>query len=128
MRNARQMCKDIKHREKEEELYFSDLENEGKVVVPLLKTLCEAIEDKVFTGRSFIERMRTARQRKKGEALVTNRATYPVDDKSFETCRISNTLDCTEDNNIYTNDIPEIADNEMALDDKFETDSKEEDE
>ena len=41
---------------------------------------------------------------------------------------ISNTLDCTEDNNIYTNDIPELADNEMALDDKFETDSKEEDE
>ncbi|XP_066022890.1 uncharacterized protein [Pocillopora verrucosa] len=56
------VCKDIKHREKEEELHFSDLENEGKVVVPLLKALCEAIEDKVSTGRSFIEKMRTARQ------------------------------------------------------------------
>lgn len=74
------MCKDIKHREKEEELHFSDLENEGKVVVPLLKALCEAIEDKVSNGRSFIEKMRTARQRKKGKALVTNRPTYPVDD------------------------------------------------
>ncbi|CAH3166835.1 unnamed protein product [Pocillopora meandrina] len=56
------VCKDIKHREKEEELPFSDLENEGKVVVPLLKALCEAIENKVSTGRSFIERMRNARQ------------------------------------------------------------------
>ncbi|XP_027055153.1 uncharacterized protein LOC113682196 [Pocillopora damicornis] len=57
------VCKDIKHREKEEELYFSDLENEGKLVVPLLKALCEAIEDKVSNGRSYIEKMRNARQK-----------------------------------------------------------------
>ena len=41
---------------------FADLENEGKVVVPLLKALCEAIEDKVSNGRSYIEKMRNARQ------------------------------------------------------------------
>lgn len=75
------VCKEIKQREKEEELHFSDLENEGKIVIPLLKALCEAIEDKVSTGRSFIEKMRTARRRKKGGVLAMDRATaYPVED------------------------------------------------
>ena len=47
--------------------------------------------------------------------------------KSFKTCRISNALD-TEDDNIYTDDMPELANDETAWDDKCETDSKEEEE
>ena len=48
--------------------------------------------------------------------------------KSFKTCRISNALDCTENDNIYTYEMPKLTDDEMAWDDKFETDSKEEEE
>ena len=47
--------------------------------------------------------------------------------KSFKTCRISNALD-TEDDNIYTDDMPELANDETDWDDKCETDSKEEEE
>ena len=48
--------------------------------------------------------------------------------KSFKTCRISNALDCTENDNIYTYELPKLTDDEMAWDDKFEKDSKEEEE
>ena len=46
--------------------------------------------------------------------------------KSFKTCKISNAPDCSEDDNICTDDMPKLADDEMAWDDKFETDNKEE--
>lgn len=36
-------------------------------------------------------------------------------------------LDGTERDDINTNEMPELADDEMALDNKFGTDSKEED-
>ena len=47
--------------------------------------------------------------------------------KSFKTYRISNALDI-EDDNIDTDDMPELANDETAWDDKCETDSKEEEE
>ena len=44
--------------------------------------------------------------------------------KSFKTCRTSNAPDYSEDDNICTDDMPKLADDEMAWDDKFETDNK----
>ena len=44
--------------------------------------------------------------------------------KSFKTCGISNTLDGTEDDEVYADDMPELAD-DMAMEDEFETDSEE---
>ena len=48
--------------------------------------------------------------------------------KSFKTCGISNALDGTEDEEVYADDMPELADDDMAMEDEFETDSEEEDE
>ena len=47
--------------------------------------------------------------------------------KSFKTCGISNTLDDTEDDEVYADDMPELADDEMAMEEEFETDSVEDD-
>ena len=48
--------------------------------------------------------------------------------KSFKTCGISNALDGTEDDEVYADEMPELADDDMAMEDKFETDSEEDDE
>ena len=48
--------------------------------------------------------------------------------KSFKTCGISNALDGTEDDEVYADDMPELADDDMAMEDEFETDSEEDDE
>ena len=48
--------------------------------------------------------------------------------KSFKTCGISNALDGTEDDEVYAADMPELADDDMAMEDEFETDSEEDDE
>ena len=45
--------------------------------------------------------------------------------RSFKTCGISNALDGTEDNAIYDDEMPEVADDDME--DEFETDSEEDD-
>ena len=45
--------------------------------------------------------------------------------KSFKTCGISNALDGTEDDAIYDDEMPEVADDDME--DEFETDSEEDD-
>lgn len=47
--------------------------------------------------------------------------------KSFKTCDISNALDGTEDDEVYTDDMPELADDGMAMEDEFETDSEDDD-
>ena len=47
--------------------------------------------------------------------------------KSFKTCGISNTLDGTEDDEVYADEMPELAD-DMTMEDEFETDSEEDDE
>ena len=44
--------------------------------------------------------------------------------KSFKTCGISNALDGTEDDEVYADDMPELADDDMAMEDEFETDSE----
>lgn len=43
--------------------------------------------------------------------------------RSFKVCRISNALDGTEDDAIYDNEMPEVADD--VMEDEFETDSDE---
>ena len=48
--------------------------------------------------------------------------------KSFKTCGISNALDGTEGDEVYAADMPELADDDMAMEDEFETDSEEDDE
>ena len=48
--------------------------------------------------------------------------------KSFKMCGILNALDGTEDDEVYADEMPELADDDMAMEDKFETDSKEDDE
>ena len=45
--------------------------------------------------------------------------------KSFKTCGISNALDGSEDDKVYADDMPELADDDMAMEDEFETDSEE---
>ena len=45
---------------------------------------------------------------------------------SFKACGISNALDGTEDDAIYSEETPELADDE-EMEDKFETDSEGED-
>ena len=45
--------------------------------------------------------------------------------RSFKTCGISNALDGTEDDAIYDDEMPEVADDDME--DEFETDSEEDD-
>ena len=45
--------------------------------------------------------------------------------RSFKTCGISNTLDGSEEDAIYDNEMPEVADNDKE--DEFETDSEEDD-
>ena len=45
--------------------------------------------------------------------------------RSFKTCGISNALDGTEDDAIYNDEMPEVADDDME--DEFETDSEEDD-
>jgi len=47
--------------------------------------------------------------------------------KSFKTCGISNALDGTKDDEVYTDDMPELADDGMAMEDEFETDSEDDD-
>ena len=44
--------------------------------------------------------------------------------RSFKTCGISNALDGTEDDAVYNDEMPEVADDDM---DEFETDSEEDD-
>ena len=48
--------------------------------------------------------------------------------KSFKTCSIANALDGTEDVEVYAADMPELADDDMAMEDEFETGSEENDE
>ena len=48
--------------------------------------------------------------------------------KLFKTCGISNALDGTEDDEVYADEMPELADDDMAMEDEFETDSEEDDE
>ena len=48
--------------------------------------------------------------------------------KSFKTCSISNALDRIKDDEVYTDDMPEPADDDMAMEDEFETDSEDDDE
>ena len=50
---------------------------------------------------------------------------YEMVRRSFKTCGISNALDGTEDDAIYDDEMPEVADDDME--DEFETDSKEDD-
>ena len=45
--------------------------------------------------------------------------------KSFKMCGISNTLDDTKDDEVYTDDMPELADDAMVMEDEFETNSEE---
>ena len=45
--------------------------------------------------------------------------------RSSKTCGISNALDGTEDDAIYDDEMPEVADDDME--DEFETDSEEDD-
>jgi len=47
--------------------------------------------------------------------------------ESLKTCGILNTLDGTEDDKVYVDDIPELADNDLVMEDEFETNSEEED-
>ena len=47
--------------------------------------------------------------------------------KSFKTWGISNVLDDTEDDEVYADEMPELADDDMAMEDEFETDSEEDD-
>ena len=47
--------------------------------------------------------------------------------KSFKTCGILNALDGTEDDEVYADEMPELAD-DMTMEDEFETDSEEDDE
>ena len=50
--------------------------------------------------------------------------------KSFKTCVILNTLDSTEDDELEVNadDMPELADDDKAMEDEFETDNEEDNE
>ena len=48
--------------------------------------------------------------------------------KSFKQCSISNTLDGIKDDEVYADDRPEPADDDMAMEDEFETDSEDDDE
>ena len=45
--------------------------------------------------------------------------------KSFKTCSILNALDGTEDDEVYADEMPELTDDDMAMEDEFETDSEE---
>ena len=45
-----------------------------------------------------------------------------VERRSFKTCGISNALDGSEEDVIYDNEMPEVAENDKE--DEFETDSK----
>lgn len=46
--------------------------------------------------------------------------------RSFQSCGISNALDGTEENAVYTDEMPELADSEDEMEDEFETETKEE--
>ena len=46
--------------------------------------------------------------------------------RSFQSCGISNALDGTEDDAVYTDEMPELADSENEMEDEFETESEEE--
>ena len=48
--------------------------------------------------------------------------------KSLKTCGVLNALDSTDDDEVYADDIPQLADNDMEMEDEFETDSEEEEE
>ena len=43
-------------------------------------------------------------------------------------CSISNTLDGTKNDEVCADDMPELADNNMAMEDEFETNREEDDE
>jgi len=45
--------------------------------------------------------------------------------KSFKTCDISNALEGTKNDAVYADDMPKLADGDMAMEDQFETDSEE---
>ncbi|CAH3166832.1 unnamed protein product, partial [Pocillopora meandrina] len=49
---------------------------------------------------------------------------FPLSLPQRENRRTSNAPDYSEDDNICTDDMPKLADDEMAWDDKFETDNK----
>ena len=61
--------------------------------------------------------------------IKQSRAEIPAEmvRKSFKTWGISNALDDTEDDEVYTDDMPELADNDMAMEEEFETDSEDDD-
>ena len=46
--------------------------------------------------------------------------------RSFQSCGISNALDRTEDDAVYTDEMPELADSEDEMEDEFQTESEEE--
>ena len=46
--------------------------------------------------------------------------------RSFQSCGISNALHGTEDDAVYTDEMPELADNEDEMEDELETESEEE--
>ena len=46
--------------------------------------------------------------------------------RSFQSCGISNALDRTEDDAVYTDEMPELADSKDEMEDEFETESEEE--
>lgn len=48
--------------------------------------------------------------------------------KSFKTCSVLNALDSTDDDEVCTDDTPELADNAMKMEDEFETDNEEDEE
>ena len=47
--------------------------------------------------------------------------------KSFKMCGILNALEGTKDDKVYADDMPELADDDMAMEDEFETDSERDD-
>lgn len=48
--------------------------------------------------------------------------------KLFKMWGILNALDGTEDDEVYPDDMPELADDDMVIEDEFETDSEQDDE
>ena len=45
--------------------------------------------------------------------------------RSFQSCGISNALDGTEDDAVYTDEMSGLADSEDEMEDEFETESEE---
>ena len=47
--------------------------------------------------------------------------------RSFQSCGISNALDRTKDDAVYTDEMPELADSEDEMEDEFESEEEEDD-